>query len=74
MLVDFIVELSDVFKDSLLEPLWILETNGSSKAIGGKASIVLQSPRVYWLPRRLCSYFQFQIMKSSIRLSYSAFE
>ena len=43
VLTDFIVELSDVSKSSLLESLWILETDGSSKEIGGRASMVLQS-------------------------------
>ena len=41
--IDFIVELSYVSKDNIPKPLWILETNGSSKAVGGRAGIVLQS-------------------------------
>ena len=43
MLTDFIVELSEMSKDSLPEPRWILETDGSSKAVGGGAGMVLQS-------------------------------
>ena len=45
MLANLIVELSYVSKGSLFDHLWILETNGSSKAIGGGAGMVLQSPK-----------------------------
>ena len=35
VLINFIAELSNMPKDSISEPLWILETEGSSKAVGG---------------------------------------
>ena len=41
MLADFTIELSYVSKDSINEPLWILETNGSSKEVGGGVGMVL---------------------------------
>ena len=44
MLVDFIVELLDVSKFSLLQSLWILKTDGSSKVVGGGVGMALQSP------------------------------
>ena len=41
VLADFIVELLNVLRSSLLDHLWILEIDGSFKAIGGKADMVL---------------------------------
>ena len=35
VLINFIAELSNMPKDSISELLWILETEGSSKAVGG---------------------------------------
>ena len=43
-LVDFIVEISNMRQNGINELLWILETDGSSKAAGGGASMVLHSP------------------------------
>ena len=43
VLINFIVELSDVQPRYLSETLWILETNDSSRVVGGGASMVLQS-------------------------------
>ena len=43
VLADFIVELSNRSKVSLLELLWIFETDGSSKAVGGEVGMVLLS-------------------------------
>ena len=43
VLVDFMVEMSDVQPRDIDETLWILETDGLSKAIGGGAGMVLQS-------------------------------
>ena len=39
---DFIVEMSDVQPQDIGKVIWILETNGSSKVVGGGASMVLQ--------------------------------
>ena len=41
-LSDFIVKLSNMSKDSIIEPLWRLETDGSSKVVRGGTSMVLQ--------------------------------
>ena len=41
VLVDFIIELSNMSKDSVIELLWILETDVSSKLIEGGVSMVL---------------------------------
>ena len=41
VLTDFIVGLSYVFNDNILEPLWILETDGFSKVVGGGVGMVL---------------------------------
>ena len=43
VLADFMVEMSDVQSRDIDETLWILETDGSSRAIGGGAGMVLQS-------------------------------
>ena len=43
MLVEFISKMLDMPKDDISELLWILETNGSSKAVGGGVGMVLQS-------------------------------
>ena len=43
VLADFIVELSNRSKVSLLELLWIFETDGSSKVVGGEVGMVLLS-------------------------------
>ena len=43
MLANFIAELSDMSKDSITEPLWILKTAGSSKPVGEREGMVLQS-------------------------------
>ena len=37
-------EMLDVQPQEVNKTLWILETNGSSKAIGGGADMILQSP------------------------------
>ena len=44
VLFDFITKLSDVSRGSLPDHLWILETNESSKTVGGGAGMVLLSP------------------------------
>ena len=44
LLTDFIAELSDVSKVSLLEPFWKLKIDGSSKVVGGGVGMVLRSP------------------------------
>ena len=43
VLNDFIIELSNVSKYNLPKPLWILETDGHSKAEGDGVGVVLQS-------------------------------
>ena len=43
VLDDFIVEILDVQPQDIGETLWILETDRSSKAVGGGISMVLQS-------------------------------
>ena len=43
ILADFIVEISDLQPRDISETLWILETDGSSRAMGGGAGMVLQS-------------------------------
>ena len=41
VLADFIVELSDLSGDSALGQLWILETDGSLKRVGGGFEVIL---------------------------------
>ena len=41
VLIDFMVEMSDVQPHDVNETLWILETNGLSKVVGGGAGMVL---------------------------------
>ena len=43
VLVDFMVEMSNIRPRDIGEKLWILETDGSSKAIGGGFDMILQS-------------------------------
>ena len=43
VLADFMVEMSNVRPRNVVKTLWILETDGSSKAAGGGADMVLQS-------------------------------
>ena len=43
VLVDFMVEMSNIRPRDIGEKLWILETDGSSKAIGGGVDMILQS-------------------------------
>ena len=45
ILADFIVEILDVQPRDLCELSWLLETNGSSKAVREGASMILQSPK-----------------------------
>ena len=40
VLVDFIVELSDVQSRNQCDTLWVLETDGSSRAVGGVTDMV----------------------------------
>ena len=44
VLVDFMVEMSDVRPRDVGEKLWILEIDGSSKAVGGGVGMILQCP------------------------------
>ena len=44
MLANLIAEMSNMRPHDINKPLWILETNGSSKAAKGGAGMVLQSP------------------------------
>ena len=45
VLADFMVEISDIRPCDIGEALWILEIDGSSKAAGGGANMVLQPPK-----------------------------
>ena len=44
VLAEFIVELLDVQSRAQGNTLWVLETDYSSRAVGGGACMVLQSP------------------------------
>ena len=50
VLINFIAELSNMPKDSISEPLKILETKGSSKAVGEGAVWCYNLRRAYPLP------------------------
>ena len=50
VLADFIVKLTNVQPQDLGEMLWILETDGSSRAVGGGAGMVLKSLKYLSIP------------------------
>ena len=51
--------------DSISEPLWILKTDSSSKAVGGGAGMVLQSPK--GLPIAHAVKFSFSILNNEAK-------
>ena len=63
--VNFIVKQSDMPKDSISEPLWILKTDSSSKAVTGGAGMVLQSPK--GLPIAHAVKFSFSILNNEAK-------
>ena len=44
ILANFLAEMSDVNPRELYGPSWLLETEGSSRAMKGGAGMILQSP------------------------------
>ena len=65
VLVEFIAKMLDMPKDDISESLWILETNGSSKAVGGGVGMVLQSLEGF--PITQIVKFSFAILNSEAK-------
>ena len=68
ILADFIAEMSYVQPRDLYKTSWLLEIDGSSKAVGKGTGMVLRSRRDYPLLRLLSSRSQPPITKLSLRL------
>ena len=60
--------MSDVHPQDLREMFWILETNGSSREIGGGADMVLQSPDGVSIARQSSAHSLPPIMKPNTLL------
>ena len=71
MLVDFIVERSEVHPQGIGDKRWILEIDGSSRTQGGGANMVLRTPKVLLSHKRSNSPSQSLIMRPSMKQSLS---